>query len=643
MIMIISFLLTTAIINFILGFLALSRGKAKINFYFLILSFLLGFWNLSIVFRIIYGYFIFERISYIFINFIPPFVLLFFNALLKLEKNKFMLFNLYSAILFMLINLIIILISFFNENFYNLFNLYFFRLYFFIYVCLYLISIFLFILIIRNKIKFKQEKTKLTYIIIAFLIIFIGGTLDFTGGLGLHKLWYSGNIANVLYAIILFYAIFKYRLFNADFIFKNFLIYTSVAVFLSCIYLLISIFFNYNKKLMYANFLLVTLLIIYFSKFLLKLGYLFVEKFGSKSATEKMEEEFEKIKTCNLNESEKINLILSLIKENMEMFVAIYLKQDIFYVKKWCTDNEKFKPYIIEPSEIKEKIILKYDAMDKIKIMNNFNCDIIINLSNVNCLFVGVKQTTDISFLEEEINLLLEIAETLSFYINTYFLYQKLIEAENNKRTDIMASQISHEIKNPLAALWGAAQLINGRDEQEKENIMIIREEIQRLLKILDDWQAFSRETKLNINSFSLFTLISEVIKIIKKQNDKVNIEFIYDKDVTINADEDKIKQVLINILKNSLDAIEERKDPMISIKLEIKQKYAQISVKDNGPGISKSNLEKITIPFFTTKQKGAGLGLAISQKIINAHKGFLFVNSDGKSFTEINITLPIE
>jgi len=67
MIMIITFLLATAIINFILGFLALSRGKAKINFYFLILSFLLGFWNLSIVFRTIYGYFIFERISYFFI------------------------------------------------------------------------------------------------------------------------------------------------------------------------------------------------------------------------------------------------------------------------------------------------------------------------------------------------------------------------------------------------------------------------------------------------------------------------------------------------------------------------------------------------------------------------------------------------
>jgi len=641
--MIITFLLATAIINFILGFLALSRGKAKINFYFLILSFLLGFWNLSIVFRTIYGYFIFERISYFFINFIPLFFFLFFNALLKLEKNKFILFNLYSAFLFMLINFLIISLSFFNENFYDLFNSYFFRLYFFIYVCLYLISIFLFILITRNKIKFKQERTKLTYVIIAFLIIFIGGTLDFTGGLGLHKLWYSGNIANVLYAIILFYAIFKYRLFNADFIFKNFLIYTSVAVLLSSLYLLISIFFNYNKKLMYANFLLITLLIIYFSRFLLRIGYLFVEKFSSKSTTEMIKEEFEKIKIYNLDESEKINMILFLIKENMEMFVAVYLKQDIFYVKKWATEEQGvFKNYVIEPTEIKEKLILKYDAKDKIEIINNFNCDIIINLSNINCLFVGVKQTSDISFLEEEINLLLEITETLSFYINIYFLYKKLVEAENNKRTDIMASQISHEIKNPLAALWGAAQLINGKDEKEKENIIIIREEIQRLLKILDDWQDFSKETKLNKNSFSLFTLISEVIKIIKKQNDKINIKFICDKDVMINADEDKIKQVLINILKNSVDATEEKKDPMINIKLEIKEKYAQISVKDNGNGISKSNLEKIMTPFFTTKQKGSGLGLTISNKIINAHKGFLFINSDGKSFTEVIVTLPV-
>mgnify|MGYP000574968066 CR=1 FL=1 len=80
----------------------------------------------------------------------------------------------------------------------------------------------------------------------------------------------------------------------------------------------------------------------------------------------------------------------------------------------------------------------------------------------------------------------------------------------------------------------------------------------------------------------------------------------------------------------------------MINITLEIKEKYAQIFVKDNGNGISKSNLEKIMTPFFTTKQKGSGLGLAISNKIINAHKGFLFINSDGKSFTEVIVTLPI-
>ncbi|MCX7698594.1 MAG: HAMP domain-containing histidine kinase [Candidatus Goldbacteria bacterium] len=643
MIMIISFVLTIAAINFILGFLSLTRGREKVNIYFFILSLLLGLWNLSIALRIIYGTFIFERLSYFFIDFIPIFVFLFIATILKADKSRFIKINLILSVFFCFINFIFIFLSFLNGHFFVLFNSYQYRLYFFIYVFLFLFLAFLFILKERRKIKFKQERIKITYLVIAFLVIFIGGTLDFTGGLGLHDLWYCGNVANLFYALIIFYAIFRYRLFNADFILKNFFAYTLIALLLSGFYLLVDMLFYHDKRFMFFSFVVFTLFIIYFSKYLLKLGYLFFEKFSSKLEIEKIKEEFDQIKLLTIDDEDAIKNLLNFLKEKMEMEIGIYLKSGNYFLKKWDTMPGAFYEYVEHQEGLKTNMILKYEAKDKLskEVLNKFNCDILVFLSNIAGVLVGRKQTADISFLAEEIDLLKEIVETISFYIRIYLLRVKLIEKENEKRTDLMSHQIAHEIKNPLASLWGAAQLLTGKDEKEKENIEIIKQETQRLLKILDSWREFSKELKLNKTLVNLNKIIDDTIKVVKKLRD-IKIEFIFEEIINITADEDKLKQVFFNVMKNSIDALELVKDPYIRIEMKKKNNFIEVMIRDNGCGIESTILTKIKTPFFTTKQRGSGLGLAISNKIIEAHNGVLLINSDGKSFTEVIVSLPL-
>jgi signal transduction histidine kinase len=103
----------------------------------------------------------------------------------------------------------------------------------------------------------------------------------------------------------------------------------------------------------------------------------------------------------------------------------------------------------------------------------------------------------------------------------------------------------------------------------------------------------------------------------------------VYPDDLTITADKSMIEQVLINLLRNAIQAFEEQDDKTIEIKSSVNEKSRPvISVKDNGPGIDPEALEKIFIPFFTTKKAGSGIGLSLSRQIMRQHKGTLSVNS---------------
>lgn len=225
-------------------------------------------------------------------------------------------------------------------------------------------------------------------------------------------------------------------------------------------------------------------------------------------------------------------------------------------------------------------------------------------------------------------------------------LHMNIKEIESNKQIKTSLFRITHEIKNPIAVCKGYLDMFDKENPTHfKKYIPILKDEINRTLLLLEDFLAMNK-VKINKDIIDINLLIEEVIKNIKILCNKNNIELkqnIIDDDIYINADYNRLTQVFINILKNSVEAIPKNKKGKIEVKEIIKDNNIIITVKDNGKGMSSELLNKIKEPFYTTKPKGTGLGVSLSEEIIKAHNGTLNYESEENKYTKVTITLPIK
>ena len=222
-------------------------------------------------------------------------------------------------------------------------------------------------------------------------------------------------------------------------------------------------------------------------------------------------------------------------------------------------------------------------------------------------------------------------------------LYSNLKLLEKDKQIKESLFKITHEIKNPIAVCKGYLDMLDiNNKEKVVRYVPIIREEIDRCLNIMTDFMQFSK-IKLDKELVDINLLLDDVYDSFKILNKLKNIELNYvenDDEVYINGDYNRLKQVLINLLKNSAEAIENK--GIISINSESDNKCFVITIKDNGKGMTKETLEKIKEIFYTTKEKGSGIGVSLSNEIIKAHGGKLEYFSSVGVGTEAKIVLPI-
>lgn len=225
-------------------------------------------------------------------------------------------------------------------------------------------------------------------------------------------------------------------------------------------------------------------------------------------------------------------------------------------------------------------------------------------------------------------------------------LHMNIKEIERNKQIKTSLFRITHEIKNPIAVCKGYLDMFDQENPTHfKKYIPILKDEINRTLLLLEDFLAMNK-VKINKDIIDINLLIEEVIKNINMLCHKNNIELktqIIDDDIYINADYNRLTQVFINLLKNSIEAIPKNKKGSIKITESIKNNNIIIIIKDNGKGMNKELLSKIKEPFYTTKPKGTGLGVSLSEEIINAHNGTLNYESEESKYTKVTITLPME
>lgn len=245
--------------------------------------------------------------------------------------------------------------------------------------------------------------------------------------------------------------------------------------------------------------------------------------------------------------------------------------------------------------------------------------------------------------------ILLLILFIMMIYI-VFIFYQKGIDALNThlkfkelqkeKQIRLSLFKITHEIKNPIAVCKAYLDMLDVNDvEQVKRYVPIVQGEIERLLGLLQDFLLINKNN-MNLDIMDINVLIDDVKNNVSGLMNSNEIDFsinTIDDELFINGDYNRLCQVLVNILKNSVEA-----EPT-KIDLDVMEENDQlsISIKDNGMGIPQDVLDKIYEPFYTTKKCGTGLGVSLSNEIITAHNGTLEYISEVGIGTNVKITLP--
>jgi signal transduction histidine kinase len=206
--------------------------------------------------------------------------------------------------------------------------------------------------------------------------------------------------------------------------------------------------------------------------------------------------------------------------------------------------------------------------------------------------------------------------------------------------TGELAATLAHEIKNPLNAIGGAASYLgkNTKGSLAKEFVSVITSEVSRINKLTSTLLSFSKTAAPEPTPTDLNKLAKEALYLLSKESPDLQVSLVEDLDPDlplVDCDYNQIKQVVINLLINALDAVGEQ--GIIKVKTGRTKNGTYLAVEDNGTGIPPEIIQNIFNPFFSTKTRGTGLGLAISKKIAREHGGNLTVQSKpakGSTFT---------
>jgi two-component system sensor histidine kinase HydH len=277
------------------------------------------------------------------------------------------------------------------------------------------------------------------------------------------------------------------------------------------------------------------------------------------------------------------------------------------------------------------------------------------------------------AFTPEEIALLETVAAQMGVAIANSRIYARMKERDRLAALGSMAAGLAHEVKNPLGAIKGAAQLLEelgvgatGEDPQTKEFLGIILEETDRLNRVVGSFLDYARPHAGNPVPVDVNAAVRRTVQILSSQQPEgvdVRLELAEPMPRAL-IDPEKLRQVLLNLVHNAIHAMDSHGrvtvgtthrraagrsgwgGPTSERSGQLRgddggAELVEISVHDTGPGISQKVLKNLFVPFFTTKEKGTGLGLAISQSIVQNAGGSIYVQTQTGSGTKFVISLP--
>lgn len=239
--------------------------------------------------------------------------------------------------------------------------------------------------------------------------------------------------------------------------------------------------------------------------------------------------------------------------------------------------------------------------------------------------------------------------------VNNYVLMiddiTMMIQAQRNAAWSEVARRLAHEIKNPLTPIQLSAERIKhklgsklNKDDTEilDKAVSTIVNQVDAMKTMVNEFSEYARAPKLNLESTDINETIIEICHLFENSGIKITTNLLK-RLPKIKVDANMMRQVLINLIQNSQDAmVNNTKKPSIKINTNKYKNYLILSIEDNGPGFSEDILKKAFEPYVTTKSHGTGLGLAIVKKIIEEHEGTIVIENIKSGGSHINIQLPI-
>ncbi len=242
-----------------------------------------------------------------------------------------------------------------------------------------------------------------------------------------------------------------------------------------------------------------------------------------------------------------------------------------------------------------------------------------------------VKTDKDLEILNKNFNLMIDRLKSQQ---------EKLIINERHEAWGSLARKLAHEIKNPLTPIQLTidrlkekySNLLENKDSESfKDNLKIINNQIKQIGNLVNEFSDFARMPKPTLIENNIVTLLQENVKLLKELDKTIKIDLsISSEKIILNSDREQISRVFLNLIKNSIESIQQRAEKesnfnkKITIELTENDVHINLVIIDNGTGFGKlnQNIKDILNPYFTTKKNGTGLGLSIVNKIVNDHNG---------------------
>ena len=294
-------------------------------------------------------------------------------------------------------------------------------------------------------------------------------------------------------------------------------------------------------------------------------------------------------------------------------------------------------------------IAIRFSSRFFISINNLISASNEIGKGNLNTKVPEIKADKEMEILNKNFNAMIDKLKVQQ---------NKLLISERHEAWESIARKLAHEIKNPLTPMQLTidnlkTKYLNNLDSENKKlyekNLLLMKNQIKQIENLVNEFSDFARMPKPLYQKNKIIKLITSNIELLKKLDTSITIDFKSNnlKELEIHCDAEQISRVILNLIKNSIESIQEKAlksldfDKKITIDLTKLNNYILLTIRDTGIGFSNNDKNNLIKPYYTTKKNGSGLGLSIVNKIINDHNGKIdFLTK--KNGAKIELTLPL-